>query len=604
MAEEAVAGPSAVTVLEPEVVLPTSASQRSLADTETPLGYATTRTLERVLSSCGLLHGAPLKFEAADDVAKGGVLLALPALLGEGLLSHTSEHYALPPGYYPMETIFVLLALLALVRCQSLEQTRYEAPGEWGRLLGLDRSPEVRTLRSKIATLCQTEGRAAQWQGQLAQKWMAASTPAEPELAGLYYVDGHVRVYHGSLTALPRRYLARLRLCLRGTTDYWVNGLGGEPFFVLTQTVNPGLVAVLRDQIIPRLLTDAPQPSAEALQADPQAVRFTVVVDREGFSPALFAELWEKRIAILTYHKRPGDPWPATEFTQKKVRLYTGQEVEPKLAERATPLKNGMTVREVRLLDEDGSQGSMITNHPRLELTRVVAGMKARWSQENYLKYMREHFGLDRIIEHGVTPLPETTVVVNPAWRRLDGEARRDRAALTRLRAQFGAHGLPAQPTPEQTQAFELKGDELRRKLEAQEAVLAARLRQRKETPRKLTLKELPEAERFGQLCPESKHFIDTLKMIAYRAESAMAGEVREFLAREDDARALLRRIYTTPVNLRPDPLGKTLTVEIHRLGSALQDAVVARLCTVLTETETCYPSTQLRLIYRQIGSI
>lgn len=604
MAEEAVAGPSAVTVLEPEVVLPTSASQRSLADTETPLGYATTRTLERVLSSCGLLHGAPLKFEAADDVAKGGVLLALPALLGEGLLSHTSEHYALPPGYYPMETIFVLLALLALVRCQSLEQTRYEAPGEWGRLLGLDRSPEVRTLRSKIATLCQTEGRAAQWQGQLAQKWMAASTPAEPELAGLYYVDGHVRVYHGSLTALPRRYLARLRLCLRGTTDYWVNGLGGEPFFVLTQTVNPGLVAVLRDQIIPRLLTDAPQPSAEALQADPQAVRFTVVVDREGFSPALFAELWEKRIAILTYHKRPGDPWPATEFTQKKVRLYTGQEVEPKLAERATPLKNGMTVREVRLLDEDGSQGSMITNHPRLELTRVVAGMKARWSQENYLKYMREHFGLDRIIEHGVTPLPETTVVVNPAWRRLDGEARRDRAALTRLRAQFGAHGLPEQPTPEQTQAFELKGDELRRKLEAQEAVLAARLRQRKETPRKLTLKELPEAERFGQLCPESKHFIDTLKMIAYRAESAMAGEVREFLAREDDARALLRRIYTTPVNLRPDPLGKTLTVEIHRLGSALQDAVVARLCTVLTETETCYPSTQLRLIYRQIGSI
>ena len=134
------------------VELPTSASQRSLTDLGTPLGYATTRTLERVLSSCGLLHGAPLRFEAADDVAMGGVLLALPALLGQGLLSHTGEHYSLPPGYYPMETIFVLLALLALVRCQSLEQTRYEAPGEWGRLLGLDRSPEVRTLRSKITT--------------------------------------------------------------------------------------------------------------------------------------------------------------------------------------------------------------------------------------------------------------------------------------------------------------------------------------------------------------------------------------------------------------------------------------------------------------------
>jgi len=60
--------------------------------------------------------------------------------------------------------------------------------------------------------------------------------------------------------------------------------------------------------------------------------------------------------------------------------------------------------------------------------------------------------------------------------------------------------------------------------------------------PRKVTLKELPETERFSQLCPESKHFIDTIKMIAYRAESALAGEVREHLQREDDARALLRR--------------------------------------------------------------
>ncbi len=80
-----------------------------------------------------------LRFEAADDVAKGGVLFALPALLGEGLLRHTREHYALPKGYYPLESIFLLLGLLALVRCPSMEQTRYEAPGEWGRLLGLDR---------------------------------------------------------------------------------------------------------------------------------------------------------------------------------------------------------------------------------------------------------------------------------------------------------------------------------------------------------------------------------------------------------------------------------------------------------------------------------
>jgi hypothetical protein len=66
-----------------------------------------------------------------------------------------------------------------------------------------------------------------------------------------------------SLTELPRRYVARERLCLRGTTDYWINGLGGAPFFVLTQPVNPGLIAMLRQSIVPRLLAQAPQPTSK-----------------------------------------------------------------------------------------------------------------------------------------------------------------------------------------------------------------------------------------------------------------------------------------------------------------------------------------------------
>ena len=118
---------------------------------------------------------------------------------------------------------------------------------------------------------------------------MAEREVDDSALAGLYNADGHVRVYHGGLTALPRRYLARMRLCLRGTTDYWVNGLGGEPFFVITQTVNPGLVAMIREKIVPRLLAEAPQPSEAALQADPKAMRFTLLMDREGYG-AIFPE--------------------------------------------------------------------------------------------------------------------------------------------------------------------------------------------------------------------------------------------------------------------------------------------------------------------------
>ena len=583
----------------------TTLSERSLADSQAPMGYATTRSLERVLASCGLLVGASLKFVPAADVPQAGVLCALPALLTEGLLRHTRAFYSLPAGYYPLESIFLYVTLLALVRCPSLEATRYEAPGEWGKILGLDRLPEVRTLREKIGIFCAQEGCATQWQSRLAREWMQGAAASDPQKqgVGLFYVDGHVRVYHGHLGPLPRLYVAREKLLLRGTTDYWVNGLGGEPFFVVTQPIHAGLIAALRQQVIPRLLADAPALSQAQLKDDPQALRFTLIFDREGYSPKFFAELTEQRIGLLTYHKYPEEVWPAEEFSTQSVRLHTGEVVEQALAERGTCLSNGLWLREVRARSHDGSQSAILSNNRRLDLTQIAAWMPARWSQENFLRYMRQHFGLDRLIEHGSQPLPESTVVVNPARRRLEQQIRRQRSRLLRLEAQFGAHTLPSGTTAEQLQTFEREGGQLREKIQSQTAMIDGLKAQRKEIPRKVELKELPQAERYRQLCPESKHFIDTIKMIAYRAESALAGELREHLNREDDARALLRRVFITPANLHPNYQQKTLLVELHRLGSPLQDAAIAKFCEELTATETLFPTTDLKLIYRQVGS-
>ena len=115
-----------------------------------------------------------------------------------------------------------------------------------------------------------------------------------------FYADGHVRIYHGKLTDLPRRYIARERLCLRGTTDYWVDAMDGRPFFVVSCAVDPGLLSVLPDQIVPRLKVDVPnQPTQEQLDDDPLLSRFTIVFDREGYSPQFFAQMKEQRIAIL-----------------------------------------------------------------------------------------------------------------------------------------------------------------------------------------------------------------------------------------------------------------------------------------------------------------
>ena len=199
------------------------------------MGRGATATLERLAASLGQLGAMVPRFEDALDIPKGGVLLALPALLVCGLLRHAGQYFQLPPGFYGLETVFLLLAFMALARLKSIEALRYCAPGEWGKLLGLDRIPEVRTLRAKLKHLAE-QGQAFEWSAALCTEWMAATA----EEAAVLYVDGHVRVYHGSQTRLPKHYVARERLCLRATADYWVNAMDGQPFFVVSQAVDPG----------------------------------------------------------------------------------------------------------------------------------------------------------------------------------------------------------------------------------------------------------------------------------------------------------------------------------------------------------------------------
>jgi hypothetical protein len=581
-------------------VAATTKSQRSVADEQAALGVATTRFEDRLLASLGKLQAAAIQFEAVADVPKGGVLCALPALLALGLLHHSREVFSLPSGYYPLETIFLSIGLLALARVQSLEALRYEPPGEWGKLLGLDRIPEVRTLRTKLDLLCQEPQRVREWSGTLAREWMEA----QPQSAGTLYIDGHVRVYNGDLTPLPRRYVARQRLCLRGTTDYWVNAMDGQPFFAVTQAADPGLLKVLEEQIVPRLLAEVPgQPSAEALAANGRLARFTMIFDRAGYSPEFFARRWEQRIAVITYHKFPAEPWPREEFAPRTVRLVNGEAVQLELAERGVCLSNGLWLREVRQLDETGHQTAMLSTDFLRDLAGIAMSLFARWCQENFFQYMGQHYGLDRLIEYGTEPLPETTQVVNPTWRKKDQEVRRERAALVRQQARFGALNPPPTAEPEAMAAYEQQKGQLLAQLQEQEKKLEQLKVERKAAPRHVALKDLPAGERFGQLLTTKKHFVDTIKLIAYRAETALVALAREKLSRPDDARALIRQIFQGTVDLTPDHQVKTLTVRLHQLSSRIHDEVLEHLCAELTDTETIYPGTELRLVFEPIRS-
>ena len=562
------------------------------------MGMGCTRVVERVCAAAGLLREAAAQFAKTASVAPGGVLWALPALLANGLLRRAQECFRLPPGFYSLTQIFVLLAAMALARVRTIEQLRYQPAGEWGKRLGLDRIPEVRTLREKVKGLSQPEP-VSEWGKTLAQDWMAE----DPDAAGRLYVDGHVRPYHGAQTKLPRRYVARQRLCLRGMTDYWVNDQQGRPFFVISTALTPGLLATLKQDIVPRLLAEAPgQPAEEELAAHPCRRRFTLVFDREGYSPEFFQSMWEARIACQTYHKYPGEDWPVEEFAGHVVCLAQGESVRMQLAERGTRLGKNVWVREIRKRTGTGHQVSILSTDFEAGITSIAGHMFARWPQENFFQYMMRHFAVDRLVDYQTGVADAAAKVVNPAYRKLESEIKSKAGKRSRKLAGFGALTMPADLEARSAARYEQAKGRLQEEIEFLDKDLAALKAQRKETPKHVRWVDLPEPERFVPLAPARKQFLDTIKMIAYRAETALASSLREVLARSDDAPALRREIFTTDADLIPGQVAGTLTVRLHHLTNRASDEAAHFLAEHLNASETVYPGANLRLVYKMVS--
>jgi hypothetical protein len=588
----------------PQPSIATDKSTRAALDAAAEMGTACTRPEERVLAAFGFLSGASTCFEVCRDVSFGGVLCALPALAENGLFRHIDACLRQLRGYYSTLHVIVLLAHMALCRIKAVEQLQYQPPGELGKLLGLDRVPEVRCLRYKLAALSIDDG-PEKWAGLLSRDWLEAA----PDLAGALYVDGHVRLYHGSLTALPKRYVARQRLCLRGTTDYWVNDVLGQPFFAISRPIDHGLLEALKSDIVPRLLEEVPgQPSAAELEADRYRARFVILFDREGYSPEFFKKMWEThRIACITYHKYPKDDWPTSEFVEIETTLPGGERVSLQLAERGTWIgdkKNGLWVREVRKLTTGGHQVSLISSAYGESAQENAVRLFSRWSQENFFHYMMQHFAIDLLNEYGTEEIPETKrPVVSPRWRELDRQKRSVKSKLTYRQARFAALTLHPEADDSALAKWEKHKADLVEEIEQLENELMGIDTRLKTTPSHLDWDKLPEDQKFQRLAPSRKQLVDTVKMIAYRAETALVSIVREELTRTDDARSLLRDLFCSEADLTPDLGNRVLGVRVHPMSSPRANRAIAYLLEHLNAAEFTYPGTNLRLAYSITGA-
>ena len=562
--------PASADAAQTDPAAATDRATRDARDKHAPMGRAARDVEGRTLASAGLLTEAtPVFAEPAHAVARGGVLAALPMLLREGLLGAANRLFRLPAGFYGLSTILLFVACMTLARVRNPEALRYQAPGEWGALLGFDRCPEPKTLRRKIRLLASAEHTVREWQSALARTW---ATEHDDDWATLA-VDGHVKVYAGRNGRLPKHFVARQKLCLPASVSYWINALGGAPLLCLHKALDPKLVKALEHDVVPHLLELGVLPEAAPDLTGPQpgAPALTLVFDREGWSPDLFKRLARRGIACITWHKNfKGEDWPQEDFRTLEVPLHgpagtSATTVD--LAEKPIVLRNGLTVRQIRRRLANGRQVPVITTHPQMPLQQVAGAMFSRWSQENFFKYMREQFNLDSLPTHDLEPLDPDAQVVNPVRRALEKTIRRLRSRLATARNRLAEallehHRDTATRLEADAQALATKLDELKH--------------QRADTPTHVRAGDLPEQDKLDALPVGGRLFMDVVRMIAYRAETRMMVPVITAQGKKPNARRLLRALLTSDANIIPEPAAGILRIQLLGLGSDACDRMLA----------------------------
>ena len=539
----------------------------------------TDRCADRLLARLGLLEDAPPLFGSATRVPRAGALLALPVLGASGLFECAQKIYgSLGPAFYGLRTSLLTLLLMALWRIKRPEGLKEYSPQELGRVLGLDRAPEVKTLRHKLAQLA-GYGRAAQFGQALAQQRVAG----RGKDLGFLYVDGHVRVYHGK-HRLPKAHVARMRISMPATSDYWVNDKTGDPLFVLTAEANAGMVKML-----PPVLGQV-----RALMGERHV---TVVFDRGGYSPKLFQQILDAGFDFLTYRKGRFPRIAPKHFQVHRTRVE-GRDHTYLLADRNVRLLKGkLRLRQVTRLKEDGHQTPILTNRQDLPAAQVAYRMFNRWKQEIFFKCLREEYALDALVEYAAVPDDPLREVPNPAWAAVDAQLRQAQAHLDRLQAEYGLEALTnAEKQRSTMRGFKIAQGKLGQKIWNAFDRFQQLEKRRAAVPRRVPAQALTEAP-VVKLAPERKHLTNLIKMVAYQTESDLVRLVAPHYKRVGkEGRTLVQSALASAADL--EITDTELRITLAPLSSAHRTRAIARLCEELNQTQTQFPGSGLRLRY------
>jgi len=557
---------------------------------------------ERAAARWGKLPYADPVFTPAARVPLAGLLLAIPALQATGLLPcATTVFGCLPNGFYGLDTMLIEGVLRALAGEPRAEGATRVDPHALGRILGLDRSPEVKTIRRKITALAAT-GRADELLAAMAATHVARLDASDPDLLAVFYVDGHVRAYQGA-RKVAKTHLSRLKFPAPATVETWVSDAAGDPVLVVMAQPGASLAMELR-----ALLPDLRRAVGDTR-------RVLVGFDRGGWSPALFAHMDAAGFDVLTWRKGVAEDVDEGLFTDLTYTDETGRTHAWLVADTTVDLPVGdddvFTMRQVSLTvpgtktgrENDGQdctrQIHILTTRGDLPPEQVIYRMGSRWRQENYFRYARMHFDLDSHDAYATTDDDPTRLVPNPAKKKAHQVVLAARARHDRAQAATDAALLEAVSPPPGVSVLisNTDHDTLTAGLRAAEADLNTAQETHRAIPARLPLGQVAPGQQVLDI--QTKLITHAIRIAAFNTATALARAVRvhtSYARANREAHALIRQALTGSGDI--DPRDGALTIRLDPLPTRRATTAIAELCEHLTATKTRYPGTDLILRY------
>lgn len=582
----------------PAATMPAEESAETRA-AETPaslpvLPESVPRATERFAASIGGGHQETPRFEPASLIPYVGLFLALPALEPTKLLPCAEKDLGdqLKPGFYGLDTILLEALLRALAGEPRTEGATRLDPESFGRILGLDRAPEVKTLRRRHREIADTDKVGDLLETLAFERFQQTMGPKDGPVMVLY-VDGHTRAYTGG-KKVGKLHSTRLKFPAPATEETWVSDANGDPVMVVMAEHGTSLVKEIR-ALLPEL--------RKAIGDDR---RVLVGFDRGGWSPELFADMEAAGFDVLTWRKGTAEDlgeklfstvthiddhgqtrqWKAADTTVDfLLSKATGQVLTMRQISRIVPLTKGTGTRQIHIL----------TTVKDLDAGELIYRLGARWRQENYFRYAREHFALDGHPGYGSHDDDPERSVPNPAKDKSHQVVLAARAHHEKMNSQADAALLVANTPPEGVSAVLVTNEVINAihapvndahaaVLKAEEAHLAV--------PGRLPLGQLNPGQQV--LETRLKQFTHLIGMSAYTISMSLARDIRTntgHRSAHNEAHALVRKILTQSGDIDPTVPGY-LDITLDSMHTQRETAAAGELCEHLTAAETRFPGT------------